>query len=72
MVPLRPPAISTLPFTSSVAVWFWVLAGSDVVAVQVVIPFHSSALSRVPVLSAPPATNTMPFNLMMVDSSVAV
>jgi hypothetical protein len=72
VVPLRPPAIRTLPFANSVAVWFWVLAGSAVVPVQVVTPFHRSAVSRDPVLLAPPATSSVPFDLTIVDSSVAV
>jgi hypothetical protein len=73
VVPLLPPAISTLPVESSVAVCAWTVAGNAVVAVQVVVPFHSSALpiGAVP-FDDPPATSSWPLPRIVVESSVAL
>ena len=49
--------------SSSVAVCPWTAAGSAVVAVQVVVPFQSSALLSVLDAVVPPATSTVPFSI---------
>jgi len=59
-------------FDSNVAVWVWRAVGSALVAVQVVEPFHSSAVASDAVPFDPPATSTWPFFTMVDGSNVAV
>jgi hypothetical protein len=71
-VPPLPPATSTRPFASKVAVCPCTAAASAVVSAHDV-PFHSSALETVTVpFVDPPATTTEPVVASAVPSSVAV
>lgn len=68
--PLEPPATSTLPSSSSVAVWYW--RASIMFPVAVYDPLLGSnssaeANASLPPLPMPPATSTLPSG-----SSVAV
>jgi hypothetical protein len=58
-------------FPSSVAVWPCCADKSADVAVQVVVPFHSSAELSVALPLEPPATSTCPFDTIADGSSVA-
>jgi hypothetical protein len=72
-VPLfEPPANRIKLLFRRVAVWPWSALGSDDVAVQVVVPFHTSAEARGALPEDPPATNTCPFSTMADGRSVAV
>jgi hypothetical protein len=70
--PVAPPAMRTMLFESNVAVWFWTALAMAVVALQVLVPFHSSAEASVVDPLDPPTTSTEPFLTMVDGSSVAV
>ena len=74
LVPLFPPAIRIKPFPNTVAVCDRTAAGSGVdVAVQVLLPFQSSAVASgfVP-FEDPPATSTCPLAAIPAGNKVAV
>jgi len=72
VVPDTPPAIKTAPLDSSVDVWPCTAAGSALVAVQVVVPFQTSADARDAEPLEPPDTSTVPGASTPALSKVAV
>ncbi|HXJ62926.1 MAG TPA: hypothetical protein VNN79_04150, partial [Actinomycetota bacterium] len=73
VVPFKPPAISTTLLASSVAVWPCDGgAGIAAVAVHVLVPLNRSADPSVAEPLFPPATSTLPFAGLDVDSAVAL
>jgi hypothetical protein len=74
LVPLFPPAMRIMPFPNTVAVCDRTAAGNGVdVAVQVLLPFQSSAVASGFVPSDdPPATSTCPLAAIPAGNNVAV